>query len=76
MVGLAKTPLGKFTVLGLKMINQTRIAWALIRKWADYYEAPVPEMKRKSFKWAMKLACKYIHKPVVTKRQVGRWLDV
>ena len=61
-----------------KMKNEygtTRIAWALIRKWADFYGTSVKRMKKLHFKKAMKKAQEYKDAdPKILKKFLGKWL--
>lgn len=40
-------------------MSTTKIAWALLRKWAAHYGVPVKAIKSKHFGWAMTLANTY-----------------
>ena len=53
----------------------TKIAWALIRKWADFYGVSVRSMKKLHFGRAMKKAQEYKDaEPEILKKFLGRWL--
>ena len=53
----------------------TKIAWALIRKWADFYGTSVRSMKKLHFGRAMKKAQKYKDAdPKMLKKFLGKWL--
>lgn len=53
----------------------TRIAWALIRKWADFYGVSVRSMKKLHFSRAMKKAQEYKDaEPEILKKFLGKWL--
>jgi len=61
-----------------KMNNKygtTKIAWALIRKWADFYGTSVRSMKKLHFGRAMKKAQEYKDAdPKMLKKFLGKWL--
>lgn len=53
----------------------TKIAWALIRKWADFYGTSVRSMKKLHFGRAMKKAQEYKDAdPKILKKFLGKWL--
>jgi hypothetical protein len=55
-------------------MNTTQIAWALIRKWADFYGTSENSMKKLHFKRAMKKAQDYKDaEPEILKRYLGKW---
>jgi len=56
-------------------MNTTEIAWALIRKWADFYGVSVRIMKKAHFGRAMKKAQEYKDAPKERlERYLGKWL--
>ena len=53
----------------------TRIAWALIRKWADFYGTSVRSMKKLQFGRAMKTAQLYKDcESEILEKFLGKWL--
>lgn len=56
-------------------MNTTQIAWALIRKWADFYGTSETSMKKLHFSRAMKKAQEYKNAPEERLvRYLGPWL--